>query len=63
MSTKLILFKTSDNREVENPGAEIWRLAKRLQALNPALTFAAARDVVMNDEPALARGYMCNDED
>jgi len=60
MSTKLILFKTSDGREVEDPGAEIWKLAKRLQATNPSLklSFAAARDLVMEAEPELARGYL-----
>jgi len=57
MSTKLI-FKTSDGREVDNPGMEIWQLAKRMQATNPAMTFAACRDFVMTDEPELARGWL-----
>jgi hypothetical protein len=58
-----VTFKTSDNREVENPGAEIWKMARRMQALNPALTFAAARDVVMSDEPVLARAWLNGHED
>jgi len=63
MSTKLILFKTSDGREVEDPGKEIVKLAKRLQMTNPTLTFAAARDLVMEAEPELARGYLTDGEE
>lgn len=63
MSTKLILFKTTDGREVENPGAEIWKLAKRLQATNAGMTFSTARDLTMEAEPALARGWLGADED
>ena len=58
-----LTFKTSDGRLVENPGEEIWKMARRLQALNPALTFAAARDVVMSDEPVLARAWLNGHED
>ena len=57
-----LTFKTSDGREVDNPGMEIWRLAKRMQATNPAMTFAACRDVVMADEPELARGWLGESE-
>jgi hypothetical protein len=60
---KLILFKTSDNREVENPGAEIWKLAKRLQMSVPGMTFNTARDLTMEAEPALARGWLGADEE
>ena len=58
-----LTFKTSDGRLVENPGEEIWKMARRMQATNPALTFAAARDVVMTDEPVLAKAWLVGDED
>jgi len=63
MSTKVILFKTSDGREVADAGTEIVRLAHEKQALCPTLTFAAARDLVMRAEPALAKGWLGVDED
>ena len=58
-----LTFKTSDGRLVENPGEEIWRLAKRMQALNPAMTFSAAKDVVLRDEPVLAKAWLIGEED
>lgn len=63
MSTKVILFKTSSGREVEDAGTEIVRLAHEKQAACPTLTFAAARDLVMRAEPELARGWAHGDED
>ncbi len=61
--TKIVLFKTSDNREVENPGQEIWLMAKRMQATNPTMTFSTAKDLVMEAEPELARGWLSNGEE
>lgn len=60
---KTILFKTSDGREVADAGTEIVRLAHEKQAACPTLTFAAARDLVMRAEPALAKGWLGTEED
>ena len=38
-------------------------MAKERQAINPALTFAAARDLTMEAEPELAKGWLGTDED
>ena len=61
--SKIVLFKTSSGREVEDPGTEIVRLAHEKQAACPALSFAAARDLVMRAEPELAKGWLGTDED
>ena len=59
-----LTFKTSDGRLVEKPGEEIWKMARRMQATNPAMTFSAARDVVLGDEPVLAKAWLVGtDED
>ena len=63
MSTKVILFKTSSGREIDDPGKEIVRLAHEKQAACPTLSFAAARDLVMRAEPELAKGWLGTDED
>ena len=57
------VFKSQAGRETNDPGKEIVRLAKERQAINPALTFAAARDLTMEAEPELAKGWLGTDED
>ena len=65
MSTKVILFKTSDGRELDeaDAGTEIVRLAHEKQAACPTLSFSAARDLVMRAEPAMAKAWLGMDED
>ena len=55
-------FKSQAGREVSDPGKEIVRLAHEKMALHPTLTFSKARDLVMEAEPELARGWLCDEE-
>ena len=57
MSSK-VLFKASDGTLTDDPGREITLRARRLQAQNPQLSFARARDLVILAEPELAHGYL-----
>jgi hypothetical protein len=65
MTTKKLFFKTSAGREIapEDVDTEIVRLAHEKQALAPTLAFAAARDLVMRDNPELAKAWLGTDED
>jgi hypothetical protein len=57
MKTKAELDKENEI-DADNAGEEITRRAKKLQAEDGKLSFSAARDRVMEGDPALARAYM-----
>ena len=58
-------FKTSAGREIaeEDVDTEIVRLAHEKQALAPTLSFAAARDLALRDNPELAKAWLGKIED
>ncbi|HJX18735.1 MAG TPA: hypothetical protein VJ437_11145 [Acidiferrobacterales bacterium] len=57
MKTKAELDKESEI-DADDAGGEITKRAKKLQGDDAKLSFSAARDRVMEGDPALARAYM-----
>lgn len=54
---------TDDGKDYDDPGAEITARAKKLQAEDGKLSFAAARDRVMEGDPELARAWLGTEDD